>query len=68
LLKISYIISRRTSVDVFQNKKSELGSFVGKVIGKLVEGQVKEGLIALAEGALDKLLGSASGAAKTEKV
>jgi len=68
LLKISYIISRRTSVDVFEAEKSDLGPFIGKIIGKLVDGQVKEGLISLAEGAIDKLLGSSSGAAKTDKV
>jgi len=68
LLNISYIISRRASVEVFSSKKSTLGEFVGDVINNLVAGKVAEGLTGLIKGAIGKLLGASSGSAKTDRV
>ena len=68
LLNISYIISRRATVEVFSSKMSTLGDFVGGVITKLVEGKIAEGLTGLVTGAVNKLLGASSGAAKTDRV
>ncbi|KAL9045430.1 MAG: hypothetical protein Q9214_001522 [Letrouitia sp. 1 TL-2023] len=68
LLNISYIISRRATVEVFSSKKSSIGDFVGDVIKKLVAGDIKEGLIGLVTGAVDKVLGASSGSAKTDRI
>lgn len=68
LLNISYIISRRSSVEVFSSKKSTLGDFVGDVINNLVAGKIAEGLVGLVKGAIGKLLGASSGSAKTDRV
>ena len=68
LLNISYIISRRATVEVFSSKKSSLGDFVGEVISNLVAGKIAEGLTGLVKGAIRKLLGSSSGSAKTDRV
>ncbi|KAF5970432.1 hypothetical protein FCOIX_10416 [Fusarium coicis] len=68
LLKISYIISRRTSIDVFTGKSSDIGKFAKDLIGKLADGKVMEGLGDLAGTLLNKLFGSASGSAQTERI
>ncbi|KAG9187003.1 hypothetical protein G6011_10111 [Alternaria panax] len=67
LLKISYIISRRTSIDVFSAKSSDLGEFVKQIIGKLADGKVMEGIAGMAGTVINKLFGSASGSAQTER-
>ncbi|KAG5746114.1 hypothetical protein H9Q69_006692 [Fusarium xylarioides] len=68
LLKISYIISRRTSIDVFTGESSDIGKFTKDLIVKLTDGKVMEGLGNLAGSLLNKLFGSASGSAQTEKI
>ena len=68
LLNISYIISRRATVEVFSSKKSTIGDFVGDVINKLVAGKIAEGVTSLVTGAVGKLLGASSGSAKTDRV
>ncbi|KAL1791776.1 hypothetical protein ACET3X_009527 [Alternaria dauci] len=67
LLKISYIISRRTSIDVFSAKSNDLGEFVKQIIGKLADGKVMEGIAGMAGTVINKLFGSASGSAQTER-
>ncbi|KAB2098888.1 hypothetical protein AG0111_0g12908 [Alternaria gaisen] len=67
LLKISYIISRRMSIDVFSAKSSDLGDFVKQIIGKLADGKVMEGIAGMAGTVINKLFGSASGSAQTER-
>ncbi|KAJ4146066.1 hypothetical protein LMH87_004896 [Akanthomyces muscarius] len=68
LLKISYIISRRTSIDVFTGKSTDIGNFAKDLISKLADGKVMEGLGNLAGTLLNKLFGSASGSAQTERI
>ncbi|RBQ75715.1 hypothetical protein FVER14953_03500 [Fusarium verticillioides] len=68
LLKISHIISRRTSIDVFTGESSDIGKFAKELIVKLDDGKVMEGLVNLAGSLLNKLFGSASGSAQTEKI
>lgn len=68
LLKISYIISRRTSIDVFTGKSSDIGQFAKDLISKIADGKIMEGLGNLAGTLLNKLFGSASGSAQTERV
>ncbi|KAF5570833.1 hypothetical protein FPHYL_925 [Fusarium phyllophilum] len=68
LLKISHIISRRTSIDVFTGESSDIGKFAKDLIEKLADGKVMEGLGNLAGSLLNKLFGSASGSAQTEKI
>ncbi|KAG9503562.1 hypothetical protein J7337_003513 [Fusarium musae] len=68
LLKISHIISRRTSIDVFTGESSDIGKFAKDLIAKLDDGKVMEGLGNLAGSLLNKLFGSASGSAQTEKI
>ena len=68
LLKISYIISRRTSIDVFSGKSSDIGNFAKGLIGKLADGKVMEGLGDAAGTLLTKLIGSSSGSAQTETI
>lgn len=68
LLKISYIVSRRTSIDVFTGKSSDIGPFAKDLIVKLAEGSVKEALSNLTGTLLSKLLGAASGSAQTERI
>jgi hypothetical protein len=68
LLKISHIISRRTSIDVFTGKSSDIGKFAKELIVKLDGGKAMEGLGNLAGSLLNKLFGSASGSAQTEKI
>jgi hypothetical protein len=68
LLKISYIISRRTSIDIFEGKSNDIGEFAKTLIGKLADGKIMEGLGDLAGTMLTKLLGSASGSAQSERI
>ncbi|KAK3687873.1 hypothetical protein B0T22DRAFT_439455 [Podospora appendiculata] len=68
LLKISYIISCRTSVDVFTGKSSDIGKFAEDLIQKLCSGDIVKGLRSLAGTLLNKLFGSASGSAQSEKI
>ncbi|KAF5618854.1 uncharacterized protein FTJAE_12121 [Fusarium tjaetaba] len=68
LLKISHIISRRTSIDIFTGESSDIGKFAKDLIVKLDDGKVMEGLGNLAGSLLNKLFGSASGSAQTEKI
>ncbi|KAI9801967.1 MAG: hypothetical protein M1825_003022 [Sarcosagium campestre] len=68
LLNINYIISRRATVQVYSSKKSSLGAFVGTAIKDLVSGKIAEGLTGLLTGAIDKVLGSSSGSASTDRV
>ena len=68
LLNISYIISRRASVEVYNSKKSTLGVFVADLITSLVAGKTVEGLTTLIKGAVGKVLGASSGSAKTDRV
>ncbi|KAF5642058.1 hypothetical protein F52700_3240 [Fusarium sp. NRRL 52700] len=68
LLKISHIISRRTSIDVFTGESSDIGKFAKDVILKLADSKAMEGLGNLAGSLLNKLYGSASGSAQTERI
>ncbi|KAI9697883.1 MAG: hypothetical protein M1820_007670 [Bogoriella megaspora] len=68
LLNISYIISRRATVEVFSSKKSSLGEFVGDAIAGLVSGKIVDSLVALISGAITKIMGASSGSAKTDRV
>ncbi|KAF5573448.1 exonuclease VII small subunit domain-containing protein [Fusarium pseudoanthophilum] len=68
LLKISHIISRRTSIDVFTGASSGIGKFARDIIEKLDDAKVMESLGNLAGSLLNKLFGSASGSAQTEKI
>ncbi|KAF5964579.1 hypothetical protein FBULB1_12706 [Fusarium bulbicola] len=68
LLKISHIISRRTSIDVFTGESSDIGKFAKDLIGKLADSKVMEGLENLIGSLLNKLFGSASGSAQTERI
>ncbi|KAF5689944.1 hypothetical protein FCIRC_1107 [Fusarium circinatum] len=68
LLKISHIISRRTSIDVFTGESSDIGKFAKDLIGKLADSKVMEGLDNLVGTLLNKLYASASGSAQTEKI
>ena len=67
LLKISYIISRRTSIDVFSGKSSDISEFVKEIIGKVADGKAMENINGIAGSVINKLFGSASGSAQTEK-
>lgn len=67
MLKISYIISRRTSIDVFSGKSNDLGDFVATIISKIADGKVMEGITSLAGTVINKIFGSASGSAQTER-
>ncbi|KAF5574407.1 hypothetical protein FPCIR_13600 [Fusarium pseudocircinatum] len=68
LLRISHIISRRSSIDVFTGESSDIGEFAKDLIGKLADSKVMEGLGSLAGTLLNKLFGSSSGSAQTEKI
>ncbi|KAF5667842.1 hypothetical protein FDENT_12009 [Fusarium denticulatum] len=68
LLKISHIISRRTSIDVFTGESSDIGKFAKDLVGKLADGKAMEGLGSLAGTLLNKLFGCSSGSAQTEKI
>ncbi|KAF4490186.1 hypothetical protein FAGAP_11051 [Fusarium agapanthi] len=68
LIKISHIISRRTSIDVFTGESSDIGKFAKDLIVKLADSKVMEGLGNLAGTLLNKLFGSASGSAQTERI
>jgi hypothetical protein len=67
LLKISYIISRRTSIDVPSAKGNDLGDFVKGIITSLADGNVMKGIGDLAGTVIKKLFGAASGSAQTER-
>jgi hypothetical protein len=67
LLKISYIISRRTSIDVFSSKGNDLGDFVKDIITSISGSNVMNSIGALAGTVIKKLFGSASGSAQTER-
>ena len=68
LLKISYIISRRTSIDIFKGKSSDIAEFAEGLISKLAGGNVLEALGSLTGTILKKLIGASSGSAQTEKI
>ncbi|CVK94511.1 uncharacterized protein FMAN_03584 [Fusarium mangiferae] len=68
LLKISHIISRRTSIDVFTGGSSDIGKFAKDLIVNLADSKVMKGLGNVAGSLLNKLFGSASGSAQTEKI
>ncbi|KAF5556323.1 hypothetical protein FMEXI_1165 [Fusarium mexicanum] len=68
LLKISHIISRRTSIDVFTGESSDISKFAKELIGKLADSKIMEGLENLIGTLLNKLFGSASGSAQTERI
>ncbi|KAG4255465.1 hypothetical protein FPRO04_03997 [Fusarium proliferatum] len=68
LLKISHIISRRTSIDVFTGGSSDIGKFAKDLIVNLADSKVMEGFSNVAGSLLNKLFGSASGSAQTEKI
>ena len=69
LLKISYIISRRTSIDIFQGQQTKVGEFINTIIKGFSEGgKVMDTIGNLAAGVIEKLFGSSSGSAQTERV
>jgi hypothetical protein len=52
---------------VFTEKSSDIGDFVKDIIGKIADGKVMEGISGMAGTVINKLFGSASGSAQTER-
>ncbi|KAH6887453.1 hypothetical protein B0T10DRAFT_489821 [Thelonectria olida] len=69
LVKISHIISRRSSIDIFSGQSSEIGEFATGIVKALAEGDgVLAKLSDVAVTVLKKVFGAASGSAQTEKI
>jgi len=76
LFKIGQIVSRRTSVDTFMGKSSDIGEFAQKIVNKLVNGKNADGsegnrldvLGDIVGTVINKFFGAAAGSSQTERI